>query len=468
MKKRIIMAIIVIFLLSVFVLISIHYSKSLSTQNDDNTSSTVASTSDSLDQEKMNSEDINNNNFETTTESDSSIHSVTSAEENKETTEQDNYTPNLVAVFLGVENYGYISASNKDNFIYQFEINNEVSSFKIDSRDLDYKVQNKLKIGYTYDLFLDSNHLDEDIPTISDVCELVVSRNEDGVVYTPSIETISTADLVISGNPGEKTLKNFLTTAMMPVGKTLYIYGGGWNWQDDGASDQARSIGMPIYWNSFFNDNDEYFNYKNPDAANSYYPYGGFNQYYFAGADCSGYVGWALYNTLENESGNDGYVDYASDIAWNMANSGYGSFNQYFSKTDLKPGCIMSMSGHIWICLGSCDDGSIVIMHSTPSPSKAGIKGGGVQLSAIGSTNSEAYSLCQKYMNLYFPKWSERYSVISLDYSTYTAITSSTAGLFSWNILTDNDTDNGLYDPEGYINMSAEEILKDIFKDVDN
>ena len=85
----------------------------------------------------------------------------------------------------------------------------------------------------------------------------------------------------------------------------------------------------------------------------------------------------------------------------------------------------MSMSGHIWICLGSCDDGSIVIMHSTPSPSKAGIKGGGVQLSALGAMDSEAYSLCNKYMTNYFPEWSERYNVISLDYSTYTEVSTN-------------------------------------------
>ena len=35
---------------------------------------------------------------------------------------------------------------------------------------------------------------------------------------------------------------------------------------------------------------------KNPTS--SYYPYGEWNQYCYAGADCSGYVGWVIYNTL--------------------------------------------------------------------------------------------------------------------------------------------------------------------------
>ena len=27
----------------------------------------------------------------------------------------------------------------------------------------------------------------------------------------------------------EKTLENLLKTALLPIGKTMYIYGGGWN-----------------------------------------------------------------------------------------------------------------------------------------------------------------------------------------------------------------------------------------------
>ena len=32
-----------------------------------------------------------------------------------------------------------------------------------------------------------------------------------------------------------------------------------------------------------------------------------------------------------------------------------------------KVGDIVSCTGHIWICLGVCSDGSLVIIHSTPS-----------------------------------------------------------------------------------------------------
>ena len=97
---------------------------------------------------------------------------------------------------------------------------------------------------------------------------------------------------------------------MEPVGTTLYIYGGGWDWQDVGSSLQARTIGVSSDWVRFFVEQDENFTFKskdgnedNSDPSNSYYPYGGYNEYYYAGLDCSGFLGWALYNTLETEDG---------------------------------------------------------------------------------------------------------------------------------------------------------------------
>ena len=57
------------------------------------------------------------------------------------------------------------------------------------------------------------------------------------------------------------------------------------------------------------------------------------------------------------------------------------------------------MNGHVCISFGTCDDGSIVITHSTPSKSINGQPGGGIQISAIGpSEDCEAYQLAKKYM----------------------------------------------------------------------
>ena len=275
--------------------------------------------------------------------------------------------------------------------------------------------------------------------------------------------------------PGEKTLKNFLTTALQPVGTTLYIYGGSWDWQDEGSSLQATTIGIPQSWIDFYQyqnadytycDKDD--NEANKNPSNSYYPYGEWNQYYYGGADCSGYVGWVIYNTLNKENGKDGYVMGATKMAKTFAENGWGTWTQDVKipinrdESDFKVGDIFSMNGHVWISFGTCDDGSIVITHSTPSKSINGQPGGGIQISAIGpSEDCEAYQLAKKYMEKYYPDWCKRYKVILKKPEDYIKFKKdSAAGKFSWNL------ENGiLTDPDGYVNKKPAEILKDIFQE---
>ena len=93
----------------------------------------------------------------------------------------------------------------------------------------------------------------------------------------------------------------------------------------------------------------------------------------------------------------------------------------------------------------------------TPSESRAGCKGGGVQLSALGSEGCAAYVLADRYMKEYFPLWYERYPVVVRDPGAYFAVEGD-AGSFSW-----DTTGAGLTDPDGIYDMSAEEALKLIF-----
>lgn len=67
------------------------------------------------------------------------------------------------------------------------------------------------------------------------------------------VPTIS--DTVTKGVPGEMSVENEIKTALMPVGKVLYIYGGGWNENEDpsrggelsdtGANPETETIGVP-------------------------------------------------------------------------------------------------------------------------------------------------------------------------------------------------------------------------------
>ena len=361
------------------------------------------------------------------------------------------------ALYLGVENYGApeINKDTKETFRYRFEIDGKESVFRMYSGrkdadgNYDYPLQNILKEGYRYSVTVDSGTV---------------------IAVEPKDEaTSSYAAPLVTGTPGERTVKNFLKTALAPAGRTLYIYGGGWDWQDVGSAPQATSIGVSDDWLKFFYSRNENYTYKSVDGdetkkdpKNSYYPYGGYNEYYYAGLDCSGFVGWALYNTFENRPGQDGFVMSATGMAKSLAEKGFGKRTQDISGGNaLRPGDVVSISGHVWISLGSCEDGSVVILHSTPSASRTGQPGGGVQISAVGKDkNCQAYALADKYMSEKYGEWSERYPAIVCDPGRYLVFEGDRAGVFSWNTSSGS---KGLVDPDGLQNMSAEEALKVLF-----
>ena len=209
-----------------------------------------------------------------------------------------------------------------------------------------------------------------------------------------------------------------------------------------------------------------------PDYSNSYYPCRGWHQYYYAGMDCSGYVGWAVYNLENTVSGNPAYVGSSTYMAnrfakryhWGTMDYGKKGVNaegeacRKFDDSTFCPGDIFSMNGHVWISLGQCPDGSVLILHSTPSPSRTGQPGGGVQLSGVGrEENCQAHQLARHYMSTYYPQWDRRYDAVNKDWDWYTNVTGNSAGKFSW------DLNAVLSDPEGYHGMRPEQVLADLF-----
>ena len=423
-------------------------------------------------------------------------------------------------VYLGVKDYGTVEADSKPDFVHRFYTNGEEVQYTIASSDNKYAVQNKLQEGYVYDLSTQGSVVTDanlaaakaegkiESATASsvtvggktyDIANVYEITNNTAGKATVTAKTAAdltagatvkvygdTAFLTfvaedytapVSGTPGERTLKNYLQTAMNPVGTALYVYGGSWDWQDVNSSNQALTIGLPQSWIDFFQQQDANYTYKNSaDPAHSYYPHNSWNQYYYAGLDCSGYIGWVAYNVMNTENAtndqNDGYVMSSTKMAKTFANNGWGTWTRDI--TAFKPGDIFSMSGHVWTVVGVCDDGSIVFLHSTPSDSKAGQGGGGVQLSALNPNsdddkNCEAYKLVTKYMTKYYPEWSTRYDAVLRSYSSYATPASGSSfketwsGNFSWNL-----DGTGLTDPDGYASMSAAEILADLFSDADN
>ena len=244
----------------------------------------------------------------------------------------------LEAVYLGVKDYGK-EKTNRENFLYRFGAGAEEIILRIDNGtkdaegNCDYPIQNLLKEGYRY------------FVTIEDGTAASVREIEETLPkYRPQVQ----------GTEGKRTVTNFLKTALMPVGTTLYIYGGGWDWQDIGSAVQARSFGVSPDWVRFFESQDENFTYreKDGDAAkadpeHSYYPYGGYNEYYYAGLDCSGFVGWALYNTLETKEGEAGYVIDAAGMAKRLSECGFGEWTQDIKAPDgirdMKPAQVLEL-----------------------------------------------------------------------------------------------------------------------------
>ena len=142
---------------------------------------------------------------------------------------------------------------------------------------------------------------------------------------------------------GKTTVKNFLRTSLSPVGSTMYIWGGGWNKADTGAGKAATSIGLCPKWIKFASNKGKNYNYRRYKSNTS------------NGLDCSGFVGWAMYNTFNTENNKRGFVKKACSEGKLYSKRGYGSWtpkNKVFS--NMKAGDIMSGQTHVWICLGKC------------------------------------------------------------------------------------------------------------------
>lgn len=235
------------------------------------------------------------------------------------------------------------------------------------------------------------------------------------------------------------TLKTFLKTALEPVGSTMYVWGGGWNREDTGAGREACTIGVSPQWKKFFELQNEDYNYRDTRYQIS------------NGLDCSGYVGWCIYNILNTEDGKSGYVMSAGKMAFDFASRGWGAYRTKEQVADYRAGDIMSSGSHVWIAVGQCTDGSAVLLHSSPP---------GVQLcgtpSQDGTEDSEAVTLAASYMKEYYPDWYAKYPVCSRGRNYLTDYAQMRWDASGSAVMTD---------PDGYLNMTAEQILQDLFSE---
>ena len=251
--------------------------------------------------------------------------------------------------------------------------------------------------------------------------------DEDGT-YQGTRETETGSDTDTGSSSSSKTIKNYLRGAFLPIAKALYVWGGGW-------ADSTRK-GLSDAMTQWYN---------TQSSGYDYHGYGDITK----GFDCSGFVGWATYQVMHKTSGEgDGYTVVSGEVGGLYKSLGWGSIiNQNYLSSNgyvLKAGDIGFNSGHVWIVVGQCRDGSVVLVHSTPSA--------GVQLSATntpsGGWGSQALALATKYMEKLGA--SPKYKLITDQGNMIQKY-----DYFRWNRST-------LADPDGYMSMTADEILADL------
>lgn len=233
------------------------------------------------------------------------------------------------------------------------------------------------------------------------------------------------------------SVSELMHAAFEPIGKCLYVYGGGWNEPDTGAGEEALQIGLGEKWEQFYN------------SKNSAYDYNTTRYQIHDGLDCTGYVGWCMYQLFENKYSDQGYVFLANEMAKKYSDIFGGEF---VSKNNVKKrrcGDIMSSGGHAYIVVGECADGSVVFLHaSPPALTLCGTS------TPDGIKNSEAVRLAQFYMNIYFNEC----------YTKYPYCSKGTDYLTNYNQMIWSDT--VLSDSDGYREMYANDILRDIFSTI--
>ena len=290
---------------------------------------------------------------------------------------------------------------------------------------------------------------------------------------------------------GKKTLLNFILVAAYAISRVLYTWGGGWNAEDDGASKLAKTIGLAKsvldFTRSHYSDNRS--NTESTETEKieingeikeckvrttavdengklvlkNVWPFLYLMfKYIYDGFDCSGFLGWVIYNTLNTKDGNEGYVGKSDTRPEFCSSKGWGKLEEITEEQiengtyELYPGDIISFPGHVYISLGKCKDGSVVLLHSSPP---------GVWIMGTtdkdGNENSDAIKLAEKYSQGYpiAYKWLNETDKRGVKRHWDKYFKAGTIKRFVWYV----DGKGVLDDPEGIQKMSPEQVLDYIF-----
>ncbi len=281
-------------------------------------------------------------------------------------------------------------------------------------------------------------------------------QNIDGKKYYFGTDGKMRKNTVVNGNQlgpdgaviTGKTLKALLTNALKPMGSTLYVLGGG---HDVGTGGDGVRYGVNPNWKKFFSQQGANYNHSR------------YSYQYGKGLDCSGYVGWVVYNTVNKQSNQEICTSISETTPKLYGQRGWGNYADDWNSGKFKAGDVVSYynssngSGHVWLVIGQCGDGSVVLAHSTPP---AGVILSGTATSG-GNMDSEAIQLARKYMKQNFSACYNKFS--SLTYQCPREYLYGPSNLklhrFQWDV----SGKKLLSDPEGYMKKTAGQILADLF-----
>ena len=278
------------------------------------------------------------------------------------------------------------------------------------------------------------------VPYAEETTQTTQTATEQKTIRSKSIRNGFDADGNFYDSAGymiqKSTIRNLLETALQPVGKTMYIWGGGHQ------GPEQTMIGVSPQWEQFFKKQTSRYDYRNTRWQ------------YRNGLDCSGYVGWVIYNTFHTKSGQGTSTMLAEQMTRAFSNWGWG---RYWSARKFKvhrAGDIMSLaSGHVYIVIGRCSDGSVVLVHSSPQ----GVMINGT-VSRTGKKFSKAWKLARKYMRKYYPEWFAKYKDVRRSISYLKSYSK-----MAWYIDTPKSV---MSDPDKLRSKNAEQVLRILFHEV--
>jgi len=233
------------------------------------------------------------------------------------------------------------------------------------------------------------------------------------------------------------TVKELLKAAMLPIGSTLYVYGGAWNDADTGAGVEAMSFGVSPQWKKFYDSKDGSYNFDK------------FRFLVHEGIDCTGLVGFSCFQVFGNSYTDTGYVFPSGRMAENYEKLFGGEIIEPSKITSYRPADVMTKNGHVYFAIGKCTDGSVLLVHSSPpAPSFCGT------VTPDGREDSEAVRLANEFMNKYYPEMMTRYPEMCIRKEEYLTEYSQ----YRWDRSV-------LKDPDGFDNMTPREILEVLFNE---